>query len=69
MTEKYQPKPSQYRISKPNLQSISIFNYYLKIIFPNIFKAHVYPPQDFARLKGTDRNMIYNYSFQKTMGI
>lgn len=67
--EKNQPKNANKHLSKQNLQSISICNYYLKFLFPSIFKTHPYPPHDFAKIRAIDRNIAYNYSHQVITGI
>lgn len=67
--EKYQPRTGHKHISKQNQQSISIFNYYLKVLFPSIIKNHTYPPKDSTKAKVLDRDIVYNYTYHKIIGV
>lgn len=67
--EKHQAKTGHKHLSKQNQQSISIFNYYLRVLFPTMLKNHTYPPKDYTKAKVLDRNIVYNYTYHKIMGI
>jgi hypothetical protein len=67
--EKYQLKTASKRISKQNMQSVTICNYYLKILFPTIFNSNPIATSDSSRIRVVDRNIAYNYAHQTVTGL